>query len=173
MHAQRFYGVPTPSAEYLNQSASGQAPGNGALRTRLAELDSYIHCSVIGTCLTRVDLRDIVARFAGLDRDRASDFEMHHAAVQIAAEGGQGAEVLHEVLDHRYDGEIKRFDQASSENELCQLWRAGRRNGDTAGAYWALMTHPHATRELRQRILGELHGLTYLVTNPSPAPDAD
>lgn len=173
MHAQRLYGAHTPSAEYLNQSASGQVPGDGTLRARLAELDSYIHCSVIGTCLTRADLRDIVARFAGLDRDRASDFEMHHAAVQIAAEGGQGAEALHEVMDHRYDGEIKRFDQACNETELCQLWRASRRSGETAGAYWALMTHPRATRELRQRILGELHGLTYVVTGPSPMPDAD
>ncbi len=173
MHAQRFYGAHTPGAEYLNQSASGQVSGDGTLRARLAELDSYIHCSVIGTCLTRADLRDIVARQAGLDRDRVSDFELHHAAVQIAAEGGRGAEALHEVLDKRSDGEIKRFNQASNENELCQLGRAGRRSGEIAGAYWALMTHPRATRELRQRILGELHGLTYLVTGPLPVPDAN
>lgn len=79
---------------------------------RLAELDSYIHCSVIGTCLASADLYDIVARYAALGMDQAREFELHHAAVQIAAEGGRGAEALHEALDNRYDQEIRRFERA-------------------------------------------------------------
>lgn len=173
MHDQRFQRAHAPGAETTKQSPSGQLHRSGSRRTRLSELDSYIHCSVIGTCLANVDLHEIVARFAGLDPDRASPFEMHHAAVQIAAEEGRGAEALHEMLDNRYDGEIRRFDHARDENELHRLWTAARRCGGTAGAYWALMTHPHATCELRQRIVGELHGLTYLIAEQPSVPEAD
>jgi hypothetical protein len=173
MDAQRFHRAHTLGAENVQHSASEQVPGSAPPRVRLAELDPHIHCSVIGTCLGSAELRDIVARFAGFDVHKVSDFELHHAAVQIAAEGGRGAEVLHDVLDHRYDEEISRFERARDESELCQLWSAVRRSGETAGAYWALMTHPRATCELRQRILGELHGLTYVATGSSQALDAD
>lgn len=59
------------------------------------------------------------------------------------------------------------------ENELLQWWSAQRRRGETVGVYWALMTHPRVTGELRQRIVGELYGLTYLEAGSSPASHAD
>ncbi|WP_213766470.1 hypothetical protein [Caballeronia sp. dw_19] len=158
----------------MKHDAPEHVPGSDIRRARLADLDPYIHCSVIGTCPASTDLRDIVTRFAGFDfHHRVSNFEVHHAAVQIAAEGGRGADALQEMLDHRYDGEIKRFERARNESELCHLWNTARRSGETAGAYWALMTHPHATHELRQRIVVEAHRLTYVVTGPSPMLDTD
>jgi hypothetical protein len=168
MHVQRFHRVQAANAENVGQSSSARELDDKSRRLRLTELDSYIHISVIGTCLARADLRDIVARFAGLDLGQVSDFELHHAAVQIAAEGGHGAQALNESLDSRYEQEIRRFERARDENELLQWWRAGRHSGETAGAYWALMTHPRTTCQLRQRIVGELHGLIYLATAPSP-----
>jgi hypothetical protein len=148
--------------------AAGEASADSR-RARLYELDPYIHVSVIGTCLSRADLHEIVARFAGLDTALVSDFELHHAAVQIAAEGGHGAAALHDMLDSRYEREIRRFKRARDQNELLQWWSVGRRNGETAGAYWALMTHPRATGEFRRRIVGEVHGLTYRGGGEAPS----
>lgn len=169
MHAQRLHDGRAPGTDSAAQSASDQTAGSALKRVRLADLDSYIHISVIGTCLLQADLYDIVGRYAEFDLAEASEFEVHHAAVQIAAEGGRGADALHEVLDIRYGREIRRFAAARDEAELCRLWRVEQRGAAAAGGYWALLTHPCATRELRQRIVGELHGLSYVRTGPPPA----
>lgn len=160
MHAQRLYLAYPPKADNAKQSTSEAVLGYEARRVRLAELDVYLHVSVIGICLAKADLRDIVERYTGCDLAQASDFEMHLAAVQIASEGGPGADALHALLDKRYDREIRRFEHARDESELCELWSAEKRSGGIAGAYWALITHPRTTCELRQRIVGDVHGVS-------------
>lgn len=53
-------------------------------RGRLSDLDSHLHCSVIGTCLSTNELRKLVPKFTDLDRQHATDLEIHHAAVELA-----------------------------------------------------------------------------------------
>ncbi|SEB20229.1 DUF2325 domain-containing protein [Paraburkholderia sartisoli] len=132
-------------------------------RVRLAELDPHLHCSVIGTCLTTHELRKIVSKFANVDRERASDLEIHHAAVELAMEGGAGGKALHKALDERYAGAIRRFDKAGDAEALLAMWDEALGNGDIPPAYWALMTHPQATIHERQVAFGALHMLSHLV----------
>ena len=143
-----------PSSEQLASSKR---------RTRLTELDPHLHCSVIGTCLTTHELRKLVPRFTDLDRQHASDLEIHHAAVELAIAGGAGSKALHKALDERYGGAVRRFDQARDEEALLALWNESLKNGDIPPAYWALMTHPYATMSVRQAAFGELHMLSHLV----------
>jgi len=132
-------------------------------RTKLAELNSHLHCSVIGTCLTTHELRKLVPKFTDLDRQHASDLEIHHAAVELAIAGGAGGKALHKALDERYAGAIRRFEQARDEEAVLALWNEALKNGDIPSAYWALMTHPFATMPVRQAAFGELHMLSHLV----------
>ncbi|MDR5745732.1 DUF2325 domain-containing protein [Caballeronia sp. LZ029] len=132
-------------------------------RARLAELDSHLHCSVIGTCLSTGELRKLVPKFTDLDRHHASDLEIHHAAVELAIAGGAGAKALNKVLDERYAGAIRRFDAARDPQALLDLWNDALKSGDIPPAYWALMSHPHASIEVRQSAFGELHMLSHLV----------
>lgn len=124
-------------------------------RARLVELDSHLHCSVIGTCLSTGELRKLVPKFTDLDRHHASDLDIHHAAVELAIQGGAAAKALHKALDERYAGAIRRFDAARDADAL--------KSGDIPPAYWALMTHPHVNIEVRQSAFGELHMLSHLV----------
>jgi hypothetical protein len=126
-------------------------------RTRLAELDTHIHCSVIGTCLGTSELRKLVPRFAALDREHATDLQIHHAAVELAVTGGAGAKALHKALDARYALAIKDVDG------LHRLWAQALKTGDIPPAYWAVMTHPAATLEMRQVAFGDVHMLSHLV----------
>jgi hypothetical protein len=137
--------------------------GSSKRRTGLAELDPHLHCSVIGTCLTTHELRKLVPRFTALDRQHASDLEIHHAAVELAIAGGAGGKALHKALDERYAGAIRRFGQARDEEAVLALWNEALGNGDIPPAYWALMTHPFATMPVRQAAFGELHMLSHLV----------
>ncbi|SMG56159.1 DUF2325 domain-containing protein [Paraburkholderia susongensis] len=132
-------------------------------RARLSELDSHLHCSIIGTCLSTHELRKLVPRFTNLDRRDASDLEIHHTAVELAIEGGAGAKALRKLLDERYAGAIRRFEKATDDFDLLKLWDEALKNGDIPPAYWALMSHPLATMPVRQKAFGELHMLSHLV----------
>ncbi|CAN7617057.1 DUF2325 domain-containing protein [Caballeronia sp. LjRoot34] len=169
----------TPSAE--STSAAGAyagthtgaadaccAPTDAELRSphrraRLSDLDSHLHCSVIGTCLSTNELRKLVPKFTDLDRQHATDLEIHHAAVELAIEGGAGAKALQKALDARYSGAVRRFEAAKNPEALLALWKEALKSGDIPPAYWALMTHPEAIMGVRQAAFGDLHMLSHLV----------
>lgn len=135
-----------------------------ARRARLSELDPNVLCSIVGTCLTTAELRKLVPRHAThLDRKLASDLDIHHAAVELASDGGIVAKELHKALDTRHALTIKRFKAADGEAALRGLWSAALSNGDVPGAYWDLMTHPDATIDLRRQAFGDVHMLSHLV----------
>jgi hypothetical protein len=132
-------------------------------RARLHELDHHLHCSIIGTCLSTNELRKLVPKFTDLDRHHASDLDIHHAAVELAIAGGAAAKALHKALDERYSGAVRRFDAARDADAVLALWNDALKSGDIPPAYWALMTHPYASIEVRQSAFGELHMLSHLV----------
>lgn len=132
-------------------------------RARLTELDPYLHCSIIGTCLSTGELRKLVPKFTTLDRQGASDLEIHHAAVELANDGGDGAKALHKALEARYSGAVSKFDTAKDSEGLLALWGEALKSGDVPPAYWALMTHAQATMSVRQTAFGDVHMLSHLV----------
>lgn len=134
-----------------------------ARRSKLTELNPHVHCSVIGTCLGTAELRKLIPRYCDLDRQRASDLEIHHAAVQLAGEGGPAAKAIHKALDDRYESTVKQFRSLKTDDELRDGWNDCLKSGDVPGAYWALMTHPHVTADLRQQAFGDVHMLSHLV----------
>jgi len=158
----------TGSGSYLRPADSCCAPTDAQLRSlrrraRLSELDSHLHCSIIGTCLSTSELRRLVPRFTPLDRHGATDLEIHHAAVELAIAGGAGCKALQKALDTRYAGAVRRFEAAKDPQALETLWEDARKSGDIPPAYWAVMTHPQATLGVRQTAFGEVHMLSHLV----------
>ncbi|KJK24762.1 peptidase [Burkholderiaceae bacterium 16] len=135
----------------------------GRRRVRLAELDSHLHCSVIGTCMTTSELRKLVPRFTSLDRQRATDLEIHHEAVKLSSGGGEGCKALQKALDERHAHALRRFGAARDADAVLKLWEDAVRCGDIPPAYWAVMTHPDATTAVRQAAFGEVHMLSHLV----------
>jgi hypothetical protein len=132
-------------------------------RTRLSELDSQLLCSIIGTCLSTGELRRLVPRLRDLGSAQPSDLDIHHAAVELAREGGPGAKALHKALDVRHELAIRQFRQANNAAELLGLWQERLRSGDIPGAYWAVMSHPETDAALRALAFGEIHMLSHLV----------
>ncbi|MGV7242566.1 DUF2325 domain-containing protein [Caballeronia sp. M23-90] len=165
-----------PSSEFASSAGAYKrlsadaccAPSEAELRSatrraRLVDLDSHLHCSIIGTCLSTSELRKLVPKFTDLDKQHATDLEIHHAAVELAIEGGQGAKALQKALDVRYSGAVRRFETAKSPEALLTLWKEALKSGDIPPAYWALMTHPQAVMSVRQVAFGDLHMLSHLV----------
>lgn len=140
--------------------ASAAAPP-GQARARLHQLDTQLHCSVIGTCLSAAELRKLMARH--LDTQGRSDLELHHQAVGLAHENGELSKALHKALDQRHAAAIKSFAAAQDEAALEAAWKQAWQQGDIPGAYWALLTHKCTGHALRQMAFGEVHMLSHLM----------
>lgn len=130
-------------------------------RIRLTDLDPLLHCSVIGTCLGTAELRQLMARFVAVAG--SSDLDVHHEAVQLAAQGGEVAKALQKALDRKHDAALHRFGRVRDEDALLEKWVDALQQGDVPGAYWALLTHRSTTPALRQRVFGDVHMLSHLV----------
>lgn len=159
LHPLRDLCCDAPSA----LSAASKRPVAPRRRATLAELDVNIHCSVIGTCLSTSGLRKLVPRFTTLDREHATDLQIHHAAVELASAGGAGAKALHKALDDRFERTIRHFSAVKDDDGLRALWAQALKTGDVPPAYWAVMTHPATTLELRHLAFGDVHMLSHLV----------
>lgn len=141
--------------------AAAAAPAHKG-RARLQQLHPHLHCSVIGTCLGTAELRKAVARLTDVDVTHASDLEIHHEGVTLAGDR-LGGKALTKLLDKRHEAAIQAFGQAKDADALAARWQEALHSGAVPGAYWALMSHRHATPALRQRAFGEVHMLSHLV----------
>lgn len=138
-------------------------------RSRLWELDSKLYCSIIGTCLSTGDLRQVLIKLELPDARSLSDHDLHKYGVTLAGQREGCGKFLQKALDKKHRSFISRFDQATDEGELTSLWEEAARNGDIPGAYWAALTHPLASEALRTRVFGEVHMLSHLVGSANRA----
>ncbi|MCC7549234.1 MAG: DUF2325 domain-containing protein [Burkholderiales bacterium] len=131
-------------------------------RRKLLDLDSHLHCSIVGTCLTVAELRRIVVRRLGQHLARESDLEIHEHGVRLASDAEASRELSRE-LDRKFELSIKRFGRADTEVGIGALWEEAKRSGDIPAGYWCLVTHPATSRGLLQRAVGDVHMLSHIV----------
>src|SRR6201996_6589962 len=108
-------------------------------RTKLWEFNTNLHCSIIGTCLTTQELRQVLRKLGKAPED-STDHELHGIAVTLASRHDEPARRLHKALDHSHKLAISQFGRASTEDGVRVLWRDAVRRGDIPGAYWAALT---------------------------------
>lgn len=130
-------------------------------RLRLAQLPAHFHCSIIGTCLGTSELAKLMGRF--IDVKGLDDLAIHHEAVGLANDGAVVCKALGKALDQRHEATVRRFAKAKDGAALQALWEEALHSGEIPGAYWAVLTHRHATQELRQKAFGDVHMLSHLV----------
>lgn len=130
-------------------------------RRPLWDIDGRFHCGLIGTCAPLDDLRRICRRAGIQFQTRVTDYELHHAFVALADRPGYAIRLLQRRLDARHRASLRRFAAAEDARALRKLWEAASTEGDIAGAYWALLTHPLADSDLCDCAAGELHMLSH------------
>src|SRR5262245_4677383 len=159
--------IDTTLASLLSRLSDLESPGPckspPVQRRKLWEFATSMHCSIVGTCLSTLELRKVIAKVKGHDLKGFSDLDIHEEAVLVAGHQGAAARLLHKALDRRYEATIKRFNRAQNLDELRGLGDGARRTGDIPGAYWALLTHPATTQELVHAAFADVHMLSHLV----------
>jgi hypothetical protein len=138
-----------------------EAPGRR--RTRLADLSPTLHCSIIGTCLSTGELRQIVAKTKGRDLGDLGDHDIHGEGVRLAGRSDNAGKLVQKALDKRHQAAINRFAKARTAEEVTALWDEAKRAGDIPGAYWASLSHPAATDALVKAVFADVHMLSHLV----------
>ncbi|HEY6430886.1 MAG TPA: DUF2325 domain-containing protein [Acetobacteraceae bacterium] len=133
-----------------------------ARRTKIWEFNTNLHCSIIGTCLSTGELRQVLKKL-GVAVPESTDHELHGAAVSLAGRHDKAAKLLHKALDERHRVAINQFSKAATEDAVRCLWRDAVRRGEIPGAYWATLTHPATTQAIIRDAFGEVHMLSHLV----------
>ena len=72
-----------------------------ARRTRIWDLSHHLHCSIVGTCLSTGELRQVLAK-AGSAAEAASDHDLHGQGVALAGQRDGAAKLLHKALDRKH-----------------------------------------------------------------------
>ena len=131
-------------------------------RRRIWNLGTKLHCSIIGTCLSTVELRGILRKLGVAGAEEVSDHDLHCMAVVIAGQRAGGAKFFQKALDRRHRGDIARYSKAKEPATLLRLWDESLKQGNIPGAYWAVLTHPRTTEDIVIRVFG-VHMLSHLV----------
>ena len=135
------------------------APHNdaaGSRRHKLWELANNCHCPIIGVCLPLGLLRKLVGKVATLSA-QSDDYDLHVWAVHECTNRSRMAELLQRTLDERFAGPIRQFKDARDGEALMALWRKAVDSGDTAGAFWAALSHPRCDAWLTEAIVRDMH----------------
>jgi Uncharacterized protein conserved in bacteria (DUF2325) len=132
-------------------------------RRKLWDFDGTLHCSIIGTCLTNVELRQVIVKLGLKEAASASEHDLHASGVTLAGKHHDGAKLLHKALDRHHRVAINQFSRAKSLNEVRALWQDAVQRGEIPGAYWAALTHPATNDALVREVFSEVHMLSHLV----------
>lgn len=131
-------------------------------RRKLWELGPSRHCSVVGTCFSLDELRKLARKLQVREIEVLNDYGLHQRMVTIAGETQYGAKILHKALETKFSALIRRFSKVKTSNELWGVWRQAVAEGDVAGGYWALLTHPQISQNMEAEAFGEIHMMSHL-----------
>src|SRR5262245_57218440 len=157
------------SASFARTLASPNKPlldGDAALerrRRRIWEISGQLHCSIIGTCLSTTELRQIFIKMQVPGVHKETDHELHVRAMLVAGKRELASQLLQKALDRRQRSAIKQFDKDRDAEDLSAHWSNAMQRPEIPGGYCAVLTHPLATEDLVRHVFGEVHMLSHLV----------
>lgn len=163
-----FDGSSLPGPTFVAKAAK-RAETNEALieslrrRAKIWELNATLHCSIIGTCLTTVELRQVLVKINVAGIEGMSEHDLHKQGVAVAGMRDGTAKPLQKALDRKHQRIVDRFEAADNEAKLGALWQEASSVGDIPGAYWAVLSHGFVSEKLTKRVFGEVHMLSHLV----------
>ena len=86
-------------------------------RRKMWDFDPNLHCSIIGTCLTTSELRQVLGKAGYGDMSAVTEHDVHATGVRSAGKPREGAKLVHKALDRRHRPSINRFDKAKTTDE--------------------------------------------------------
>lgn len=138
-------------------------------RARIWEVSPSLHCSIIGTCLSAAELRQLLVKFDEAGARTASDHTLHKCGVLAAGRRDKLGKALQKLLDGKHETTIRQFVKAESAEEVRAFWMRSFEQGLIPGGYWAVITHPSTTRTLVEEAFGQIHMLSHMIGSSNRA----
>lgn len=149
----------------LAPSVAREAPH----RHKLWQIAHRYHCPIIGTCLNMEELRKLARRASLEGWDSESDYTLHSTAVGLADHRNGLSDPMQKLLERKFAALVRRSASVKSSEELLSWWRAALARGEAAGAFWAAMSHAHASEQVAHLIYEDIHMLSHQVGAASHA----
>ncbi|WP_310601406.1 DUF2325 domain-containing protein [Desulfobulbus sp.] len=132
---------------------------------KIWEIESCYKCSLIGTCLTRAELRTLAKERIFAIGPGHDDYQLHAEFIRISDREGAQSKALHKYLAKKYQGRARKYQRAATDLEIKEMWREDMAEGRLDTAWWSVLIHPAASLNLVSRLYGELHMLGHDTLN--------
>lgn len=134
----------------------------GPRRKKIWQINPGFHCAVIGSCLSRRDLR-LIARKKIFSLEPGLDsFALHRSLSAIVSDRLPMTRALNKFLDNKFRASIKRYSILSSDDQVRAEWKKDLKSrGEISGAFWAIMTMPSCGKELLEEVYGDCHMVSF------------
>lgn len=133
-------------------------------RLKLFEIEHWLMCSIVGTCLGPPDLDRVIKRHRLRFDNDVRDHQLHSYFVEQAAEDGPIGRTMNKILDEKFTRAIKLVGQETIDTRLQALWEEFCAKGHVAAGYWAFMCQTHTPIWLRKNIFGDVHMLSHFMS---------
>jgi len=120
-------------------------------------------CSIVGTCMSLVELRRL-AKKCGLVDDpyRLSDYDIHGTVTARMSTDNAASRAVTKHLDAKFEGAIRKARALDGDEAFLAYWEAAVEAGLAPGAYWAMVTHPKLPLDVEARVYGEVHMMSHM-----------
>jgi hypothetical protein len=125
---------------------------------KIWEIESCYKCSLIGTCLTRIELRKL-ARERVFDVESGDDYRLHTDFIRISDRSDPQGIALHKYLAKKYQVRARKYLRATTDQQIKELWDYDMAEGMLDSAWWSVLIHPTVSGHLVSRLYGYLHML--------------
>ena len=128
-------------------------------RKKIWEIDECYQCAMVGTCLSRSEMRQLSReRVFSIDQN-TDDYELHSYFIRISRQPDIRGKALHRYIVRKYRRATSKYFRVSTDAEIEDLWKEDVAEGRIDSAWWAVLTQPRASMELTGRLYGQLHML--------------
>jgi hypothetical protein len=126
-------------------------------RKKIWEIDSSFKCSVIGTCMTRSELRKLSREKVYAIASDCDDYQLHMDFIGISKMPDLMGKNLHKYLEKKYRSDTRKYFKVATDAEVEVLWNEDILEGRVHSAWWGVITHPRISMDLVNRLYGQLH----------------
>lgn len=154
----------TQSLPAMRHPGTQQLRSTGIARSpKIWQLRPSLHCPIIGTCLTMLELRQLAIRVMPDYHSELTDFEVHVRFVANADSKNAYSIRLQKQLDQKHKRKIREIAGISDPSALVNHWKNALEQGDVPGSFWAVLSHQAADATLRERMRQDVHMLSHQI----------
>ncbi|MFA4902430.1 MAG: DUF2325 domain-containing protein [Desulfobaccales bacterium] len=127
-------------------------------RHNLGEIDRFL-CPLVGTCLTLKETQKIARHFKYVGGTSA--YILHIWIIEACRKLPPVAKYVQKFLDRKYRLTITRID-ACEGLELNLAWQEALKEGQIAGAFYAITTREDTPKNVLNEVFGDIHMMSHL-----------